>query len=262
MPKKKRAFQNPTQAAVKFAKSMRSRLLKANRQLREIVNARLESIAIHLVAPYKGWDMERYNDGDTSQILKGFSFAGMKTKKEMISEARNINRFLSAPASTYEGAEKYTEMLDSEPWRRYMGMFGRKWKNITEHAYSPEISENDAKLAFRAYRIIEEETGNEIIKQVHGSAELIAFLFNEVDLGASIHDAVEAGYKRVNEAYIAHQQRKNKVWKEVNSLPKLIWDDAETLHFRHLNIKPQRKSSGRTNNQRSTSRAYKKGRRK
>lgn len=224
MAKVKIKQQTKTPAAIKFEREMRPRLLKANKQLREIVSAKLDSIALHMVAPFKKWDLSDYDISDNADIMKGFSFAKMKSKREMLKEARLINRFLSAPTSTYEGALKYTQEIESEPWKRFIGQFGRKWKNLSPHAYSPEISDSTAALSFKAYRMVEELLGPEVIKQVYGSDKLIAYSYYMIDeLGSNVEEAAQSAYEEVINSYERKMERANSINAKMFQLPKIDW---------------------------------------
>lgn len=110
-----------------------------------------------------------------------FSFDNMSTEGSIMAEATRARVFLQDETSTIEGAERYTR---EESYKQYMGQFGSKyatWENNFRSFNTKVIDEDMAKVAFEAYRRLEESEAARIL--AYGSENMIVAIYDMVVTG-------------------------------------------------------------------------------
>ena len=105
-----------------------------------------------------------------------FDISQLTEYEDIIAEVSRARRFINDDTSTLKGAELYTE---EEKANRYKDMFGKKWTDFTGQAYSNEIDDDYAKVAFRVYRDIESVEANRLMQ--YGSDSAIAMIYSMVE---------------------------------------------------------------------------------
>lgn len=115
---------------------------------------------------------------DENDGKKGFSFSQLTDRGEIIAEATRARVFLQDRTSTVEGATLYTQQ---ESYKEYLGQFGNQynnWENKFMRFNVSTISEDKARIAFAAYRRLEETDAARIM--AYGSENMIAAIYDIV----------------------------------------------------------------------------------
>ena len=115
---------------------------------------------------------------DESDGVRGFDVSQLTDKGEIIAEATRARVFLQDRTSTPEGAELYTQQ---ESYKEYLGQFGNQynnWENKFKRFNVSTISEDKARIAFAAYRRLEESEQARIM--AYGSENMIADIYDMV----------------------------------------------------------------------------------
>lgn len=129
--------------------------------------------------------------------IKGFDISQLTSPNQIIAEATRARVFINDPTSTIRGASLYTRQ---ESYKKYLGQFGNKYNNFENNFKRFNIniiSEDEARIAFRAYRMLEETDAARIM--AYGSENMIAAMYDLViEKGLSdTEDAQDvAGYAR------------------------------------------------------------------
>lgn len=138
---------------------------EANRRWRTLDMLDLRSLAIS-----RAYDE---NDGQW-----GFDVSQLTDVGEIVAEATRARVFLKDRTSTPEGAELYTQQ---ESYKEYLGQFGNQynnWENKFKRFNVSTISEDKARIAFAAYRRLEESEQARIM--AYGSENMIAAIYDMV----------------------------------------------------------------------------------
>lgn len=123
----------------------------------------------------------------------GFSISRLTDKESVIAEATRARVFLKDETSTVQGAELYTREESAKQW---LGQFGNQynnWENKFKKFNTSVINEEDARTAFRAYRMVE-ELGSSMIygEGGYGSENTIIAIYDMIQTGG-ITDSEDAG---------------------------------------------------------------------
>lgn len=170
---------NPVEDAIQETESIQSEYEKiqqlkqrlqpvideANRRWRTLDMLDLRSLAIS-----RAYDE---NDGQW-----GFDVSQLTDRGDIITEATRARVFLQDRTSIPEGAELYTQQ---ESYKEYLGQFGNQynnWENKFKRFNISTISENKARIAFAAYRRLEETDEARIM--AYGSENMIAAIYDIV----------------------------------------------------------------------------------
>lgn len=105
----------------------------------------------------------------------GFDVSRLTTPQAIIAEATRARVFLADRTSTVQGAELYTQEEAAKEWK---GQFGNQYPS--SH-YSGRIDQDQAKVAFAAYRRLEESEAARMIS--YGSENMIIAIYDIVDKG-------------------------------------------------------------------------------
>lgn len=108
----------------------------------------------------------------------GFDVSRLTDRGEIIAEATRARVFINDPTSTIEGAELYTQQ---ESYRQWQGQFGNQynnWENKFKKFNISTISEEHARVAFAAYRRLEESEAARIMS--YGSENMIIAIYDMV----------------------------------------------------------------------------------
>lgn len=138
---------------------------EANRRWRTLDMLDLRSLAIS-----RAYDE---NDGQW-----GFDVSQLTDVGDIVAEATRARVFLQDRTSTPEGAELYTQQ---ESYKEYLGQFGNQynnWENKFKRFNISTISEDKARIAFAAYRRLEESEQARIM--AYGSENMIAAIYDMV----------------------------------------------------------------------------------
>lgn len=138
---------------------------EANRRWRTLDMLDLRSLAIS-----RAYDE---NDGQW-----GFDVSQLTDVGDIVAEATRARVFLQDRTSTPEGAELYTQQ---ESYKEYLGQFGNQynnWENKFKRFNVSTISEDKARIAFAAYRRLEESEQARIM--AYGSENMIAAIYDMV----------------------------------------------------------------------------------
>lgn len=106
----------------------------------------------------------------------GFEISQLTTRESILTEATRARVFLSDKTSTPEGADLYTQQ---ESYKQYAGQFGGKyhnWENKFKNYNINVIDEDTARVAFKAYRALEESEAARIIE--YGSENTIIAMYD------------------------------------------------------------------------------------
>lgn len=106
----------------------------------------------------------------------GFDISQLTTRESILTEATRARVFLSDKTSTPEGADLYTQQ---ESYKQYAGQFGGKyhnWENKFKNYNINVIDEDTARVAFKAYRALEESEAARIIE--YGSENTIIAMYD------------------------------------------------------------------------------------
>ena len=87
---------------------------------------------------------------------RGFSFSQLTDQGDIIAEATRARVFLQDQTSTIKGAQLYTEEESARQWKGQFGNQFNNWDNKFKNFNTQVISEDMARVAFRAYRMLEE----------------------------------------------------------------------------------------------------------
>lgn len=115
---------------------------------------------------------------DENDGKKGFDVSQLTDRGDIIAEATRARVFLQDRTSTVEGAELYTQQ---ESYKEYLGQFGNQynnWENKFKRFNISTISEDKARIAFAAYRRLEETDAARIM--AYGSENMIAAIYDIV----------------------------------------------------------------------------------
>lgn len=170
---------NPVEDAIQETESIQSEYEKiqqlkqrlqpvideANRRWRTLDMLDLRSLAIS-----RAYDE---NDGQW-----GFDVSQLTDRGDIITEVTRARVFLQDRTSTPEGAELYTQQ---ESYKEYLGQFGNQynnWENKFKRFNISTISEDKARIAFAAYRRLEESDEARIM--AYGSENMIAAIYDIV----------------------------------------------------------------------------------
>lgn len=120
----------------------------------------------------------------------GFDVSQLTTKGEVIEEATRARVFINDETSTPQGAELYTQQ---ESYKQWAGQFGNQynnWENKFKNYNTKTISEEHARVAFAAYRRLEESEAARIMS--YGSENMIIAIYDMViHQGYADADAVQ-----------------------------------------------------------------------
>lgn len=152
----------------------------ANQRWQELDDANLRSLAIS----------RAYDESDERW---GFDFSQLTDRGEIITEATRARVFINDPTSTVEGADLYSKQ---ESYRQWAGQFGNNyfnWENKFKKFNINTISEEHARVAFAAYRRLEESEAARIMS--YGSENMIIAIYDMVLRNdyADIEDLSEIG---------------------------------------------------------------------
>ena len=106
----------------------------------------------------------------------GFEISQLTTREDILTEATRARVFLADKTSTAEGADLYTQQ---ESYKQYAGQFGGKyhnWENKFKNYNINVIDEDTARVAFKAYRALEESEAARIIE--YGSENTIIAMYD------------------------------------------------------------------------------------
>lgn len=106
----------------------------------------------------------------------GFEISQLTTRESILTEATRARVFLADKTSTPEGADLYTQQ---ESYKQYAGQFGGKyhnWENKFKNYNISTIDEDTARVAFKAYRALEESEAARIIE--YGSENTIIAMYD------------------------------------------------------------------------------------
>ena len=106
----------------------------------------------------------------------GFEISQLATKEQILTEATRARVFLADKTSTAEGADLYTQQ---ESYKQYAGQFGGKyhnWENKFKNYNINVIDEDTARVAFKAYRALEESEAARILE--YGSENTIIAMYD------------------------------------------------------------------------------------
>ena len=100
----------------------------------------------------------------------------LETTKSILQKVKAAEVFNADISSTVKGAER--EMYELQA-AEYKGMFGNQWKTAGNQfrSYSPDLDEEVARVAFAAYREVENKLGSQLLKE-YGSENLITYLYS------------------------------------------------------------------------------------
>lgn len=107
-----------------------------------------------------------------------FSFDNLSNPSQVISEATRARVFINDETSTPEGAELYTRQESYKQWRGQFGNQYNNWENKFRRYNVSTISEDNARVAFSAYRRLEESEAARII--TYGSENMIIAIYDMV----------------------------------------------------------------------------------
>lgn len=113
---------------------------------------------------------------------RGFSISQLTDKGEIIAEATRARVFLQDQTSTKEGAELYTQQESYLQWKGQFGNEYNNWQNKFKSFNTDVIDEATARVAFRAYRMLEETEASRIGtgagEGVYGSENMIIAMYD------------------------------------------------------------------------------------
>lgn len=115
---------------------------------------------------------------DESNDRWGFDVSQLTDRGEIIAEATRARVFINDETSTIEGAELYSQQ---ESYKQWAGQFGgqyNNWENKFKNYNITTISENAARVAFSAYRRLEESEAARIMS--YGSENMIIAIYDMV----------------------------------------------------------------------------------
>lgn len=115
---------------------------------------------------------------DESNERWGFNVSQLTDRGEIIAEATRARVFINDETSTIQGAELYSQQ---ESYKQWAGQFGNQynnWENKFKKFNISTISEEQAKVAFAAYRRLEESEAARIMS--YGSENMIIAIYDMV----------------------------------------------------------------------------------
>lgn len=115
---------------------------------------------------------------DESGDRWGFDVSQLTDRGEIIAEATRARVFINDETSTVQGAELYSQQ---ESYKQWAGQFGNQfnnWENKFKKFNISTISEEQAKVAFAAYRRLEESEAARIMS--YGSENMIIAIYDMV----------------------------------------------------------------------------------
>lgn len=115
---------------------------------------------------------------DESNDTWGFDISEMTDKGDIIAEATRARVFINDETSTVKGAELYSQQESYKQWQGQFGNQYNNWENKFKKFNISTISEDAAKLAFAAYRRLEESEAARIMS--YGSENMIIAIYDMV----------------------------------------------------------------------------------
>lgn len=115
---------------------------------------------------------------DESNERWGFDISEMTDKGDIIAEATRARVFINDETSTVKGAELYTQQESYKQWQGQFGNQYNNWENKFKKFNVSTISEKNARVAFAAYRRLEESEAARIMS--YGSENMIIAIYDMV----------------------------------------------------------------------------------
>lgn len=154
----------------------------------------------------------------------GFDVSRLTTREQVIEEATRARVFLSDRTSTIQGAELYTQQ---ESAKQYIGQFGNQYNNW-EHKFkrfnTATISEDEARIAFSAYRRLEESEQARIMQ--YGSENMIIAIYDMIIQNGYgedyVQDVTEMARDLLDRELGVKHQQFEKAFKEANEVGNIL----------------------------------------
>ena len=115
---------------------------------------------------------------DESNDQWGFDVSEMTDKGDIIAEATRARVFINDETSTVKGAELYSQQESYKQWQGQFGNQYNNWENKFKKFNISTISEENARVAFAAYRRLEESEAARIMS--YGSENMIIAIYDMV----------------------------------------------------------------------------------
>lgn len=115
---------------------------------------------------------------DESNDRWGFDVSEMTDRGEIIAEATRARVFINDETSTVKGAELYSQQESYKQWQGQFGNQYNNWENQFKKFNISTISEENARVAFAAYRRLEESEAARIMS--YGSENMIIAIYDMV----------------------------------------------------------------------------------
>lgn len=115
---------------------------------------------------------------DESNDTWGFDISEMTDKGDIIAEVTRARVFINDETSTVKGAELYSQQESYKQWQGQFGNQYNNWENKFKKFNISTISEDAAKVAFAAYRRLEESEAARIMS--YGSENMIIAIYDMV----------------------------------------------------------------------------------
>lgn len=115
---------------------------------------------------------------DESNEQWGFDVSRLTDRGEIIAEATRARVFINDRTSTPEGAELYSQQESYKQWQGQFGNQYNNWENKFKKFNITTISEDRARVAFAAYRRLEESEAARIMS--YGSENMIIAIYDMV----------------------------------------------------------------------------------
>lgn len=165
---------------------------------------------------------------ETEDERWGFDVSQLTTKGEVIEEATRARVFINDETSTPQGAELYTQQ---ESYKQWAGQFGNQynnWENKFKNFNIETISEEHAKVAFAAYRRLEESEAARIMS--YGSENMIIAIYDMVihqgyadaDSVADVTDVTEMARDLLDRELGERRQTFDKAFQEENQVGNIL----------------------------------------
>ena len=115
---------------------------------------------------------------DESDDQWGFDISQMTDKGDIIAEVTRARVFINDETSTVKGAELYTQQESYKQWQGQFGNQYNNWENKFKKFNISTISEENARVAFAAYRRLEESEAARVMS--YGSENMIIAIYDMV----------------------------------------------------------------------------------
>lgn len=185
MPKKPKEKKTSKRSLNPLREQLQILVNQANQRISRLNKAGMGSRALFEAQR----SFKRMTSRDESE---GLFKSDLKTRRQIMREFSRVNEFLNDYTSTVTGAKKVAA-LDLKDLK---GAFGANWHDTYGVNYDKSrINEEDAQIAFKLYRMIQEEYSWERVAGIYKGRESLVGYGSEV-LITNIYDMVIAGHKQ------------------------------------------------------------------